>query len=177
MNGGLRSKGSGVPVHRGASGRGKTMVTAALARRHRQAGRRVRVFKCGPDFVDPMILERASGASMPTCPEARCAATVFTIPLSQRRMRRNGIRRARMARRGRRSIAPARYGELCRRLRANRSFRHRRGTRFKYLAKFRVTPYLPREPSRIDMPASISGRSTTYRCRTYANRMPTINGA
>lgn len=45
-----------------ASGQGKTLVTAALARRHRAAGRRVRVFKCGPDFLDPMILERASGA-------------------------------------------------------------------------------------------------------------------
>lgn len=45
-----------------ASGQGKTLVTAALARRHAQAGRRVRVFKCGPDFLDPMILERASGA-------------------------------------------------------------------------------------------------------------------
>jgi cobyrinic acid a,c-diamide synthase len=45
-----------------ASGQGKTLVTAALARRHRQAGRKVRVFKCGPDFLDPMILERASGA-------------------------------------------------------------------------------------------------------------------
>ncbi len=44
-----------------ASGQGKTSVTAALARRHRDAGRRVRVFKCGPDFLDPMILERASG--------------------------------------------------------------------------------------------------------------------
>lgn len=45
-----------------ASGQGKTTITAALARRHLQAGRRVRVFKCGPDFLDPMILERASGA-------------------------------------------------------------------------------------------------------------------
>lgn len=45
-----------------ASGQGKTLVTAALARRHRNAGRRVRVFKCGPDFLDPMILEQASGA-------------------------------------------------------------------------------------------------------------------
>ncbi len=45
-----------------ASGQGKTTVTAALARRHMQAGRRVRVFKCGPDFLDPMILERACGA-------------------------------------------------------------------------------------------------------------------
>jgi cobyrinic acid a,c-diamide synthase len=45
-----------------ASGQGKTSVTAALARLHRKAGRRVRVFKCGPDFLDPMILEQASGA-------------------------------------------------------------------------------------------------------------------
>jgi len=45
-----------------ASGQGKTTVTAALARLHRRAGRRVRVFKCGPDFLDPMIHERASGA-------------------------------------------------------------------------------------------------------------------
>ncbi|MBV6289401.1 cobyrinate a,c-diamide synthase [Pseudomonas aegrilactucae] len=45
-----------------ASGQGKTTVTAALARLHRNQGRTVRVFKCGPDFLDPMILERASGA-------------------------------------------------------------------------------------------------------------------
>ncbi|KAB8191708.1 cobyrinate a,c-diamide synthase [Lysobacter maris] len=45
-----------------ASGQGKTSVTAALARWHRRNGRRVRVFKTGPDFLDPMILERASGA-------------------------------------------------------------------------------------------------------------------
>lgn len=47
-----------------ASGQGKTTVTAALARYHRAQGRRVRVFKAGPDFLDPMILERASGASV-----------------------------------------------------------------------------------------------------------------
>lgn len=45
-----------------ASGQGKTSVTAALARWHARAGRRVRVFKTGPDFLDPMVLERASGA-------------------------------------------------------------------------------------------------------------------
>ncbi|MBD8612400.1 cobyrinate a,c-diamide synthase [Pseudomonas putida] len=45
-----------------ASGQGKTTVTAALARLHRNQDRRVRVFKCGPDFLDPMILARASGA-------------------------------------------------------------------------------------------------------------------
>lgn len=44
-----------------ASGQGKTTVTAALARLHRRAGRRVRVFKTGPDFLDPMIHEQASG--------------------------------------------------------------------------------------------------------------------
>lgn len=44
-----------------ASGQGKTTVTAALARLHRNRGRCVRVFKTGPDFLDPMILERASG--------------------------------------------------------------------------------------------------------------------
>lgn len=45
-----------------ASGQGKTTVTAALARLHTRQGRRVRVFKCGPDFLDPMIHARASGA-------------------------------------------------------------------------------------------------------------------
>ena len=44
-----------------ASGQGKTTVTAALARYHARAGRQVRVFKVGPDFLDPMILAAASG--------------------------------------------------------------------------------------------------------------------
>ena len=44
-----------------ASNQGKTTVTAALARFHTERGRRVRVFKTGPDFLDPMILARASG--------------------------------------------------------------------------------------------------------------------
>ena len=43
------------------SNHGKTTVTAALARYHVNQGRKVRVFKIGPDFLDPMILERASG--------------------------------------------------------------------------------------------------------------------
>jgi len=45
-----------------ASGQGKTTVTAALARMHRNAGRHVRVFKTGPDFLDPLVLEHAVGA-------------------------------------------------------------------------------------------------------------------
>lgn len=45
-----------------ASGQGKTTVTAALARLHHRQGRRVRVFKCGPDFLDPYWHQFASGA-------------------------------------------------------------------------------------------------------------------
>ncbi|AXA93960.1 cobyrinate a,c-diamide synthase [Massilia sp. YMA4] len=49
-----------------SSGQGKTTVTAALARKLARAGERVRVFKCGPDFIDPMVLQRASGAPVET---------------------------------------------------------------------------------------------------------------
>ncbi|MEO7105815.1 MAG: cobyrinate a,c-diamide synthase [Rhodoferax sp.] len=45
-----------------ASGQGKTTVTSALARLHARQGRRVRVFKCGPDFLDPYWHSLASGA-------------------------------------------------------------------------------------------------------------------
>lgn len=45
-----------------ASGQGKTSTTAAIARHFVRAGKRVRVFKTGADFIDPMMLERASGA-------------------------------------------------------------------------------------------------------------------
>lgn len=45
-----------------SSGQGKTSVTAALARLHARQGKRVRVFKCGPDFLDPQIHAAASGA-------------------------------------------------------------------------------------------------------------------
>lgn len=44
-----------------ASGQGKTTVTVALAAYHRSQGRRVCVFKTGPDFIDPTLLEQASG--------------------------------------------------------------------------------------------------------------------
>jgi len=47
-----------------ASGQGKTTVACALARLHARQGRRVRVFKCGPDFLDPYWLALASAAAV-----------------------------------------------------------------------------------------------------------------
>lgn len=44
-----------------SSGAGKTSITAAIARAHARRGQRVRVFKTGPDFLDPGILARAAG--------------------------------------------------------------------------------------------------------------------
>ncbi|MCH4561546.1 cobyrinate a,c-diamide synthase [Halomonas sp. EGI 63088] len=44
-----------------ASGQGKTTVTAALARMLRNQGKVVRVFKTGPDYLDPLVLAQASG--------------------------------------------------------------------------------------------------------------------
>lgn len=44
-----------------ASGQGKTTITVALARFHRNQGCKVRIFKAGPDFLDPMVLAQASG--------------------------------------------------------------------------------------------------------------------
>lgn len=43
-----------------ASGQGKTTITAGLAWLYRQQGKRVRIFKTGPDFIDPMIHEVAT---------------------------------------------------------------------------------------------------------------------
>lgn len=44
-----------------ASGQGKTTVTAALARMLFNQGKVVRVFKTGPDYLDPLVLAQASG--------------------------------------------------------------------------------------------------------------------
>ena len=42
------------------SGQGKTTVTAGLARMFSRQGKKVKVFKTGPDYLDPQILEQAS---------------------------------------------------------------------------------------------------------------------
>ncbi|MBL8473365.1 MAG: cobyrinate a,c-diamide synthase [Rhodocyclaceae bacterium] len=55
-----------------ASGQGKTTVVAALARLHARAGRKVRVFKCGPDFLDPQVHALASGAPCENIDFAMC---------------------------------------------------------------------------------------------------------
>ncbi len=62
-----------------ASGQGKTTVASALARLHARQGRKVRAFKCGPDFLDPYWLQLASGGPVHQLDlwmtgEADCAA-------------------------------------------------------------------------------------------------------
>lgn len=47
-----------------ASGQGKTTVTAGLAAWHRHHGKRVTVFKTGPDYLDPLLLEKACGTAV-----------------------------------------------------------------------------------------------------------------
>ncbi len=70
-----------------ASGQGKTSITAAIARSHMRRGRHVRVFKTGPDFIDPMILARACGRPVHQLDlfmggEAHCRAMLHEAALS-----------------------------------------------------------------------------------------------
>jgi cobyrinic acid a,c-diamide synthase len=65
-----------------ASGQGKTSVTAALARLHARQGRQVRVFKCGPDFLDPQIHAVASGAPVYNLDFAMCGEADAAARLS-----------------------------------------------------------------------------------------------
>lgn len=65
-----------------ASGQGKTLITATLARAWRNKGLRVQAFKCGPDFLDPMILTTATGRPVynldfTMCGETDCSAQLY----------------------------------------------------------------------------------------------------
>ena len=43
------------------SGSGKTLITCALLRALVLRGLKVRAFKCGPDYIDPMFHQRVLG--------------------------------------------------------------------------------------------------------------------
>lgn len=66
-----------------ASGQGKTLATAALARAWKNRGLKVRVFKCGPDFLDPMIHEKASGHAVYNLDLTMCGAEDGHLQLYQ----------------------------------------------------------------------------------------------
>jgi cobyrinic acid a,c-diamide synthase len=66
-----------------ASGQGKTTVTAALARKLARAGLKVRVFKTGPDFLDPMMLSRACGGPVHTLDMWMVGADLCRVQLAQ----------------------------------------------------------------------------------------------
>jgi len=57
--------GAGLLVAAPGSGTGKTSVACGLLRALRRRGVPVRAAKCGPDYLDPMWLSRASGSECP----------------------------------------------------------------------------------------------------------------
>ena len=52
----------GIVIAASASGSGKTAVTMAMMKAFKNAGKKVRACKCGPDYIDPMFHSRIIGA-------------------------------------------------------------------------------------------------------------------
>lgn len=48
----------GIVIAASASGSGKTAVTMAMMKAFKNAGKKVRACKCGPDYIDPMFHRR-----------------------------------------------------------------------------------------------------------------------
>ena len=73
-----------------ASGQGKTTICAALARMLRRQGKVVRVFKTGPDYLDPQILEQASGQPELGWARSESSSLVRAIRLRQYHRQKKG---------------------------------------------------------------------------------------
>ena len=58
----MMARASALFISAASSGSGKTLFSAGLAYWARLRGKRVRAFKTGPDFLDPMVLQRATDA-------------------------------------------------------------------------------------------------------------------
>ena len=51
----------GIVIAASASGSGKTAVTMAMMKAFKNAGKKVRACKCGPDYIDPMFHRQVLG--------------------------------------------------------------------------------------------------------------------
>lgn len=51
----------GIVIAASASGSGKTAVTMAMMKAFKNAGKKVRACKCGPDYIDPMFHREVLG--------------------------------------------------------------------------------------------------------------------
>jgi cobyrinic acid a,c-diamide synthase len=59
------TSGRGIAIAAPGSGTGKTSLACGILRALRRRGVAVRAAKCGPDYLDPMWLERAAGSPCP----------------------------------------------------------------------------------------------------------------
>lgn len=60
----MKVSATGLIIASPASGQGKTLVTAGIVRALLRRGRSVRLYKMGPDYLDPLFLENATGLTV-----------------------------------------------------------------------------------------------------------------